>query len=618
MKKRIIAVLVVLALIISIVPEFTVDAQAATKKSKANNAYFTYRVDVLDKGLNVVGRGGEPGHVAVEVSSSVDGQVYIYVKKNGEKALTKEDVVSNGECTTIAAGEEAIAFGKIYWLDTIEVGELYDVYIAFEDAWGNTYGPYVEKKWEAKLFPAGDGSAKKPYQIWSEVHLNNLCEYCNQANVTYKLMQDLDLSKSRYGGGTVCGYASTFNGSFDGNGHTIAYLKKPLFYSIGATGFVYDLNMYGCDMDAHGVLCEETCKGRVKDCNFQYCDIYGNSLIEAGLIARNLSGTGEIKKCTVQWCNVKTSGAEAGGIVGIIYEGGLIEQCLSEANVSSEWNQCFVGGIAGECRNGTIQYCVSNPTALRGGTKGGIAGKVSGPKGAIIGCLSSWLPVNPLDIPGNGSIVGEVNLDYIANYMLNIGAVPVLNYVVTSATELLSGDIETIYKFMAYHGFVDVTTGLPIEGSPYIDSVTEYMAINIANVIEFTGLHFIIENSLSNETKAYNKKFPVKEKTIKLKSTKSTLAAPKSFSGKYNKKKDIITLSWKKVSKADGYAIYTCESQYGNYELSETITSGNTVKFEDKYFDHTDWYYRIRPYKEVNGKKVYGAFSNIVHVNANR
>jgi hypothetical protein len=69
-----------------------------------------------------------------------------------------------------------------------------------------------------------------------------------------------------------------------------------------------------------------------------------------------------------------------------------------------------------------------------------------------------------------------------------------------------------------------------------------------------------------------------------------------------------ITMTWNKVKGADGYAIYRASTKNGSYKYLKSVST-NTVanaglKAGSKY------YYKARAYKTVNGKKIYGAYSD--------
>jgi fibronectin type 3 domain-containing protein len=73
-----------------------------------------------------------------------------------------------------------------------------------------------------------------------------------------------------------------------------------------------------------------------------------------------------------------------------------------------------------------------------------------------------------------------------------------------------------------------------------------------------------------------------------------------------------VKLSWKKVSGTTGYEIYRATSKSGKYKKVKMIAKISTISYIDKKLTaKKNYYYKVRAYKTVNGKKVYGAFSDI-------
>ena len=90
----------------------------------------------------------------------------------------------------------------------------------------------------------------------------------------------------------------------------------------------------------------------------------------------------------------------------------------------------------------------------------------------------------------------------------------------------------------------------------------------------------------------------------KIVSAKPTLAKVKNLKAKGQKKK--VKLTWKKVSGADGYAIYRSAKKNGKYKQVKLIKKGKTTTFTQKKLKKgKKFYYKIRAYRNVNGKKVY-------------
>lgn len=76
-----------------------------------------------------------------------------------------------------------------------------------------------------------------------------------------------------------------------------------------------------------------------------------------------------------------------------------------------------------------------------------------------------------------------------------------------------------------------------------------------------------------------------------------------------------VKVSWKKISGASGYEIYYSTKKDGSYKKAKTITSGKTVTYTQKKLKSgKKYYYSVRAYRTVNGKKVYGSYSAVKSV----
>ena len=106
-----------------------------------------------------------------------------------------------------------------------------------------------------------------------------------------------------------------------------------------------------------------------------------------------------------------------------------------------------------------------------------------------------------------------------------------------------------------------------------------------------------------NGGKAYSKYSKIK--SIKAKPSKVTI---KSVTSAGNKK---YKLSWKKVSGATGYEIYRSTSKKKGFKLVKNIKKGSTVSYTNKVPQKKTYYYKIRAYRKVKGKKIYGNYSSV-------
>lgn len=85
----------------------------------------------------------------------------------------------------------------------------------------------------------------------------------------------------------------------------------------------------------------------------------------------------------------------------------------------------------------------------------------------------------------------------------------------------------------------------------------------------------------------------------------TTLNAKKAGSRK-------IKITWKKVAGASGYVITRATSKTGKYKKIKTITKGSTLTYTNtKLKARKTYYYKIKPYRKVNGVKVYGPLSKV-------
>jgi len=79
-----------------------------------------------------------------------------------------------------------------------------------------------------------------------------------------------------------------------------------------------------------------------------------------------------------------------------------------------------------------------------------------------------------------------------------------------------------------------------------------------------------------------------------------------------SRKSKKATIKWNKVSGANGYEVFMATSKKGKYKKIKTIKKGSIKKFTKKKLKkNKKYYFKVRAYKNVNGKKVYGSYSKI-------
>ena len=74
-------------------------------------------------------------------------------------------------------------------------------------------------------------------------------------------------------------------------------------------------------------------------------------------------------------------------------------------------------------------------------------------------------------------------------------------------------------------------------------------------------------------------------------------------------------MKWKKVSGANGYEIYRATTKNGKYTNIKTIKNNSTTSYiNSKLASKKGYYYKVRAYINVNGKKVYSSYSSIKYI----
>lgn len=106
-----------------------------------------------------------------------------------------------------------------------------------------------------------------------------------------------------------------------------------------------------------------------------------------------------------------------------------------------------------------------------------------------------------------------------------------------------------------------------------------------------------------NGTKGYSSYTKTVSVTLKLSKVTKVKAA--------NKKKKTAVITWKKVSGASGYRVYRSTQKNGKYKLVKTAKGNKTVTYTNKKLKKNQkYYYKVRAYRTVSGKKVFGAYSS--------
>ncbi|MGN0649246.1 MAG: leucine-rich repeat protein [Oscillospiraceae bacterium] len=90
--------------------------------------------------------------------------------------------------------------------------------------------------------------------------------------------------------------------------------------------------------------------------------------------------------------------------------------------------------------------------------------------------------------------------------------------------------------------------------------------------------------------------------------TPTTIKAAKAKSGS-------AKITWSKSTGATGYEIYMASSKNGTYKNIKTVTSASTVSYTKTGLTKgKTYYFKVRAYVTVNGKKVYSPYTTVVSV----
>lgn len=73
-----------------------------------------------------------------------------------------------------------------------------------------------------------------------------------------------------------------------------------------------------------------------------------------------------------------------------------------------------------------------------------------------------------------------------------------------------------------------------------------------------------------------------------------------------------VRISWKQVNGCSGYQVKRSETADGTYKSVKTINSASTLYYDDsKLTTGKTYYYKVRAFVKKDGKKVYGAYSDV-------
>ena len=237
----------------------------------------------------------------------------------------------------------------------------------------------------------GEGTAERPYQIWTPSDFALLSWYASILDTHIALMADVDLA------GTLLypvGDLGAFAGVFHGNGHSIsnADVNMPdsdcvgLFGSVALTGSVRDLHVE--NILATGMTYVGGVAGQNRG-SFTACCASGSVAGRRGVGILAGHNTGSVSGCSAS--GVVSSYSRVGGLVG--YNFGVVSSCYATASSTGDER---VGGLVGENYNGRLATCNASGSVSGSSDVGGLVGYNS--RGTVELCYAV------------GSVMGDTNV----------------------------------------------------------------------------------------------------------------------------------------------------------------------------------------------------------------
>ena len=240
-------------------------------------------------------------------------------------------------------------------------------------------------------YDGGSGTAEDPYRIAAAGQLNDVGLYPEDWDKHFQLTADIDMNDLA---GIAVNLVGTFQGVFDGGGHTITNLTYVvtdadgypevdftvnfgLFQSIqGPNSLVKDLGLVNPDLRP-----ASTCSKRVERVGALAGFLFGGSVrncfVEGGQVLGDKSVGGLVGESygtiSDSWSSAEVSGdASVGGLVGKCRRPATISRCHAQSWASGKTN---VGGLVGSCsKQCTIDGCFATGSAAAGQRAGGLVG----------------------------------------------------------------------------------------------------------------------------------------------------------------------------------------------------------------------------------------------------
>ena len=284
-----------------------------------------------------------------------------------------------------------------------------------------------------RLFASGTGTEDDPYVIKGANHWNNMVRMVNAkstdyTNAYYKLAADVDFENKSLTP------IKDFKGVIDGGNHTLKNAKigdgsashQAFFYLLNGTvkNLKFD-NITVTGGNATGAASSAaviTAGNSSSAFTIDNCHVSNSTIISgpqegenggsyaAGLVGRCDNADAIIRNCSVTNSTIKSTWANAGGVVGYVGNG-LVDGILSSNNTVTAENSSLAGGVVAGMGGGTLINIVSknNVCSVKTISCGGVVGVCSSNDAKIINVLSDGNTVKSMsnqNTPCLGLILG--------------------------------------------------------------------------------------------------------------------------------------------------------------------------------------------------------------------
>ena len=335
-----------------------------------------------------------------------------------------------------------------------------------------------------RLFASGTGTENDPYVIKSANHWKNMVTKVNKdaknyASAYYKLEANIDFKNE------VIDSIHVFKGVLDGGNKTLKNAKigdgtashQAFFYMLNGT--VKNLKFDNITVTGGNATGSTSSAAVITAGNssvaftIENCHVSNSTIVSgpqdgenggsyaAGLVGRCNNADAIIRNCSVTNSTIKSTWANAGGVVGYVGNG-LMDGILSSNNTVTAENSSLAGGVVAGMGGGTLINIVSkdNVCSVKTTSCGGVVGVCSSNDAKIINVLSDGNTVKSMsnqNIPCLGLILGTdggTKTTLLANGLVLSGLAsyvftPTINETDSSKSKLYAGCIGIVMGYPA-------------------------------------------------------------------------------------------------------------------------------------------------------------------------